>query len=179
MWKLLPANINYLISRVSEHTESEYTKKEQNDMEVRFINTRLMISKIDRDKIFLGMGPVTEYQSPKVAEMKGNTADIAWSGVIFYWGFIGLSIFALIFLFSSFQAFNFFMKFDGITSDLALMLLLFIISQFIDSFDSWTFLSAHGVAVGLWYFALMSALPKLYKRNQIVEIKNSLAPVYS
>jgi hypothetical protein len=179
MWKLLPANINYLISRVSEHTESEYTKKEQNDMEVRFTNTRLMISKIDRDKIFLGMGPVTEYQSPKVAEMKGNTADIAWSGVIFYWGFIGLSIFALIFLFSSFQAFNFFMKFDGITSDLALMLLLFIISQFIDSFDSWTFLSAHGVAVGLWYFALMSALPKLYKRNQIVEIKNSLAPVYS
>ena len=179
MWKLLPANINYLISRVSEHTESEYTIKEQNDMEVRFTNTRLMISKIDRDKIFLGMGPVTEYQSPKVTEMKGNTADIAWSGVIFYWGFLGLSIFVLIFLFSSFQAFNFFMKFDGVTSDLALMLLLFIISQFIDSFDSWTFLSAHGVAVGLWYFALMSALPKLHKRNQIVEIKNSLSPVYS
>jgi len=148
-------------------------------MEVRFTNTRLMISKIDRDKIFLGMGPVTEYQSPKVTEMKGNTADIAWSGVIFYWGFLGLSIFVLIFLFSSFQAFNFFMKFDGVTSDLALMLLLFIISQFIDSFDSWTFLSAHGVAVGLWYFALMSALPKLHKRNQIVEIKNSLSPVYS
>lgn len=179
LWKLLPANINYLISRVSEHTESEYTIKEENDMEVRFTNTKLMIAKIDRDKIFLGMGPVTEYQSPKVAEMKGNTADIAWSGVIFYWGFIGLSIFVLIFLFSSFQAFNFFMKFEGITSDLALMLLLFIISQFIDSFDSWTFLSAHGVAVGLWYFALMSALPRLHKRNQIAEIKNTLAPVYS
>lgn len=179
MWKLLPANINYLISRVSEHTESEYTVKEPNDMEVRFTNTKLMISKIDRDKIFLGMGPVTGYQSPKVTEMKGNTADIAWSGVIFYWGFIGLTIFVLLFLFSSMQAFNFFMKFDSITSDLALMLLLFIISQFIDSFDSWTFLSAHGVAVGLWYFALMSALPKLNKRNRIAEIENTLSPVYS
>ncbi len=179
MWKLLPANINYLISRVSEHTESEYTIKEPNDMEVRLINTKLMISKIDRDKILLGMGPVTENQSPKVTDMKANTADTAWSGVIFYWGFIGLSIFFMIFLFSSIQAFNFFLKFDGITSDLALMLLLFIISQFIDSFDSWTFLSAHGVAVGLWYLALMTALPKIHQRNQIVEVKNTLSPAYS
>ena len=178
MSKLLPVNMNYLLSRVSEHTESQYTLKEPNDMDVRLTNTKLMISKIDRDKKLLGMGPITEKQSPKVTEMKGNTADTAWSGVIFYWGFIGLSLFFLIFLFSSIQAFNFYMKIDGVTSDLALMLFLFIISQFIDSFDSWTFLSGHGIAIGLWYFAVLSALPKINNSNEFVKSKNTLTPMY-
>lgn len=179
MSKLLPGNINYLLSRVSEHTESQYTLKEPNDMDVRFSNTQLMISKIDRDKKMLGMGPVTEKQSSKVTEMKNNTADVAWSGVIFYWGFIGLSLFVLIYLFSSIQAFNFFMKFDGITSDLALILLLYIISQFIECFVSWTFLSGHGIAIGLWYFAVLSTLPKINNNNQFAEGKDTLAPIYS
>ena len=179
MSKLLPANINYLMARISEHTESQYTLKEPNDMDVRFTNTGIMISKIDRDKRMLGMGPITEKQSSKVAEMKQNTADVAWSGVIFYWGFIGLSLFVLIYLFSTIQAFNFYMKFDDITSDLALMLFLYIISQFIESFVSWTFLSGHGVAIGLWYFALLSALPKLQNNYEFVEVKNTLSTIYS
>jgi hypothetical protein len=179
MLKLLPANINYLLSRISEHTESQYTLKESNDIDVRLANTKLMISKIERDKKLLGMGPITDEQSPKVIEMKGNTADIAWSGVIFYWGFIGLSVFVLIFLFSSIQAFNFYIKFEGTTSDLALLLLLYIISQFIDSFVSWTFLSGHGIAIGLWYFALLSALPKIHNNDKFIESKKTLTPIYS
>jgi hypothetical protein len=151
MSRLMPANTNFLLSRISEHTNSQYTENGPNDMDVRFTNTANVISKIDRDKKLLGMGPVTKAQGPKFVEMQANTADIAWSGVIFRWGFIGLSLFVLIYIFSSFQAFNFFIKSEGIISDLGLMLLLYIISQFIESFVSWTFLSGHGLATGFWY----------------------------
>ena len=176
MSRFMPANTNFLMSRISEHTNSQYTEKEPNDLDVRFTNTANVISKIDRDKKLLGMGPATKVQAKKVDEMQSNTADIAWSGVIFRWGFIGLALFLLIFIFSSFRAFNFFMKSEGIASDLALMLLLYIISQFIECFVSWTFLSAHGLAIGFWYFAILSALPALDKTNKLVPDKEKLAP---
>jgi hypothetical protein len=166
MSKFMPANTNYLLSRIEENTQSEYTVKEPNDMDVRFKNTSNVISKIDQDKKLLGMGPVTKDQSAKVDEMQANTADIVWSGVIFRWGFIGLALFILIYLFSTFKAFNFFMKSNGIVSDLALMLLLYIISQVIEGFVSWTFLSGHGLAIGLWYFAVLSALSTFNKASR-------------
>ena len=169
--KFLPANINYLLSRVSEQTDSNYTTGEPNDMDARIKNTKLVISNIDPGKKLFGMGPITQEQSSKIAEMKDNTADIVWSGVIFYWGYIGLLLFVLIYLYCSVQAFKFFMKFDGITSDLALILLLYIISQFLDGFVSWTFLSGHGIATGLWYFSLLSALPKIKDNWEISKVK--------
>lgn len=173
MSKLLPANTNYLKHRIAEQTKSQYTRKETNDLDIRFINTGIMISQLDRDKKLLGMGPVTKIQSPKVEEMRATTADMAWAGVIFYWGFIGLLFFALMYVFSFFQAFNFFLKSEGVISDLALMLLLCFISQFIESFVSWTFLSGHGFTIGLWYFALLSALPVLDKINKLNGSKNT------
>jgi hypothetical protein len=176
MSKFMPANTNYLLSRISEHTESQYTQKEPNDMDVRFTNTAEVISQIDRNKKLFGIGPVTKTQSSKVIEMQANTADIAWSGVIFRWGFIGLGVFILIFIFSSFRAFNFFIKSYGIRSDLALLILLVIISQFIECFVSWTFLSGHGLAIGLWYFAVLSALPVFNKKNAVANNNNPYAP---
>jgi hypothetical protein len=164
MSRFMPANTNYLLSRIEEHTQSQYTVKEPNDMDVRFTNTANVISKIDRNKKLLGMGPVTKSQSEKFADMQGNTADIAWSGVIFRWGFIGLAVFLMIYLFSSFHAFNLFIKCQGTVSHLALMALLYIMSQFIESFVSWTFLSGHGLAIGFWYFAVLSTLPR-FKNN--------------
>lgn len=176
MSKLLPANTNYLLSRIHEQTKSQHTLREPNDLEIRFINTADMISKIDRDKKLLGMGPVTKLQAPKIVEMQATTADMAWAGVILHWGFIGLALFFLIYIFSFFQAFRFFLKSDGIISDLALMLLLYIIAQFIESWVSWTFLSGHGFTIGLWYFAVLSALSVLNKTNKLVAGKGSCAP---
>lgn len=178
MFKLLPTNMAYLMSRISEHTERQYTVKEPNDLDVRFTNTAVTISTIDHDKKLLGMGPVTKAQVAKVEDMQGTTADMAWSGVIFRWGFIGLALFGLIYVFSFLRAFNFFMKSDGIVSDLALMLLLYIISEFIESFVSWTFLSGHGLAIGLWYFALLSALSALNKKNTRVDENRYIPNLY-
>jgi len=176
MSRLMPANTNYLLSRISEHTESQYTQKEPNDLDVRFTNTADVIAKIDRNKKLLGMGPLTKFQSSKVDEMQANTADIAWSGVIFRWGFIGLGVFILIYIFSSLHAFIFFMKSDGVISDLALLVLLVIISQFVECFVSWTFLSGHGLAIGLWYFSLLSALPALNKKSKSLSERSGYAP---
>jgi len=177
--KLLPANMAFLMSRISEHTETQYTLKEPNDLDVRFTNTAIMISQIDGDKKLLGMGPVTKIQATKVDEMQGTAADMAWSGVIFRWGFIGLTLFGLIYIFSSFRAFNLFIKSNGIISDLALMLLLYIIAQFIESWVSWTFLSGHGLAIGFWYFAVLSALCGFNKTNTFVVDKNGYSPSLS
>lgn len=173
--KLLPANMAFLMSRISEHTERQYTIKEPNDLDVRFTNTAMVITQIDPDKKLLGMGPVTKIQAGKINDMQANTADMAWSGVIFRWGFIGLALFILIYIFSSFYAFNLFMKSHVIISDLALMVLLYIISQLIESFVSWTFLSGHGLAIGLWYFAILSALARFNTSNYL-ENKAEYAP---
>lgn len=171
MVKLLPANIAFFMSRISEHTDSQYTIKEPNDMDVRFTNTGIVISQINSDQKLLGMGPITKIQASKVDQMQANTADIVWSGVIFRWGFLGLTLLILIYIFATFYAYNFFIRCDGIISDLALILLLYIISQFVESFISWTFLSGHGIAIGLWYFALLSSLSTL-KTSQGVIDKN-------
>lgn len=170
--KLLPANVNYLLSRITEHTDSQYTTKEPNDMEFRLTNSLDVISKMDYDKKILGMGPVTEFQSSKILEMKQNTADTVWSGVILHWGFVGLAIFILIYFVSGLKAFNYFMKNQGVISDFALMILLYIISQFIEGFVSWTFLSGHGVTIGLWYFALLSYIPILKNYEKALVRKN-------
>lgn len=164
MSRFMPANMNYLLSRISEHTESKYTEKEPNDMNVRFTNTSSVISKIDRNHKLLGIGPLTEFQDANVLEMQANTADIVWSGIILRWGFIGLALFIIIYLFSSFHSFNLYLNSDGVISDFALFLLLYIISQTIEGFVSWTFLSSHGWAIGLWYFSLLSSL-STYKKT--------------
>lgn len=178
MIKLLPANMNYLISRITEHTGSDYTDREPNDMDVRLINTLEVISKMAPDERMLGVGPVTESQSSKILEMNQNTADTVYSGIILRWGFIGLTIFILIYLMSTLQAFHLFMTSKGVLSDLSLMLFLYIISQFIEGFVSWTFLSKSGVTTGLWYFALLSCIPIFKKYEKSLVKKNERAKEY-
>jgi hypothetical protein len=104
------------------------------------------------------MGSVTESQISWVPEMDLATSDMVWTGVIFRWGFFGLFLFILLYIFSLTKAFFFYLKSNGVLSDLALMFILFIFSQIIEGFVSWTFLSAHGFTTGLWYFAMLSAL---------------------
>ncbi len=156
--KLLPANTKYLMNRFAEIKESKSYYEEPDNLEVRFINTGIIISNIDGTKKMLGMGSVSEKQLPWVTDMKQTTADMVWTGVIFRWGIVGLILFILLYFFSIISAFNFYMKSEGVLSDLALLFLLYIISQIIESFVSWTFMSGHGFAIGLWYFAMLSAL---------------------
>jgi hypothetical protein len=155
--KLLPANTKFLIGRFTELTQSSPTSG-PNNMEYRFIMTNLVVSNMDEGKRVLGMGPVTENQESWVRQMKATTSDMVWTGVIFRWGFVGFILFILLNIFSIIKAFLIFMKSEGVISKLALIFLLFIISQLFQSIIDWTFLSGHGFAIGLWYFAMLSAL---------------------
>jgi hypothetical protein len=157
MSKVLPTNTNYLLSRFTELKQSSVTS-EPNNLEYRFLMTGIIISSIDDNKKILGMGSVTENQISWVPDMDLATSDMVWAGVIFRWGFVGLMLFILLYIFSLTKAFFFYLKSEGVLSDLALLFILFIISQIIESFVSWTFLSAHGFTTGLWYFAMLSAL---------------------
>ena len=155
--KILPANTEYFLNRFNELSKVSATSG-PNNLEYRFIMTGIIVSNMDNDKKIIGMGPVSENQIPGVNQMKATTADMVWTGVIFRWGYIGLILFILIFILSIIKAFFFYMRSDGILANLALFILLYIISQIIESFVSWTFMSAHGLATGLWYFAVLSAL---------------------
>ena len=165
--KILPANTKYFMNRFSELSETSATSG-PNNIEYRFLMTRIIISNIEEDKKILGMGPVTENQLPLVRPMRQATSDMVWAGVIFRWGFAGFIFFILLYSFSVVKAYYFFMNANGVLSDLALMLLLFIISQIIESFVSWTFMSGHGFTTGLWYFALLSALLGFNKENELL-----------
>ena len=98
--------------------------------------------------------------------MKLTTSDMVWAGVTYRWGFLGLVIFIFLYGLSAIQAYKIFMNKDkSVMTDLALVLLLFIISQMIESFVSWTFMSAHGYVIDLWYFAVLSTLVGKNKQN--------------
>jgi hypothetical protein len=155
--KFLPANTEYFMDRFNELSKSS-SVDEPNSLEYRFLMTGTIISQIDADNKMLGMGSVTEKQLPLVTDMERTTSDMVWTGVIFRWGIVGLILFILLYFYSIIRAFNFFMKSDGILSDLGLFFLLYIISQIIESFFSWTFMSGHGFTIGLWYFAMLSTL---------------------
>lgn len=166
MAKLLPANTTYLMSRFSDLSESSYTYKEPNTLEIRFMYTKEVLRKIDQYKMVFGMGPLTEIQSEGVVEMKAATADMVWVGVIYRWGLVGLGIFVCLYLFTLFKSFIIFIKSESNLSNLALVLFLYTISQILESFVSWTFLSGHGITIGLWYFAVMTALLGFQKADQ-------------
>jgi hypothetical protein len=110
------------------------------------------------EKNITGVGPVTEIQFHGAEDINDTTADMVWTGVVFRWGYIGLGLFILLYLISAFNAFNLFMRNTGILSQFGLLLLLVIISQMIEGFTSWTFLNPGHFALGLWYFAVLSAL---------------------
>jgi hypothetical protein len=166
--KLLPANTAFLLNRFTELKQSSATSG-PNNLEYRFIMTDLVISNMDENKKFLGMGPVTENQLSMVRQMKAATADMVWTGVIFRWGYIGLILFILINIFSVVKAYSIFMNSEGVISNLALIFLLYIISQIIQSFIDWTFMSGHGFAIGLWYFAMLSALSGFKLKAELAE----------
>ena len=168
--KFLPANTKYFMNRFSELSETSATSG-PNNIEYRFIMSRIIISNMEEDKKIFGMGPVTENQLSLVRPMRQTTADMVWTGVIFRWGFVGLIIFILLYIFSISKAYIFYMKDEGVLSDLALLFLLFIISQIIESFVSWTFMSGHGFATGLWYFAMLSALVGFYENKELSDTK--------
>jgi hypothetical protein len=166
--KFFPLNTEYLMHRFSDLTQSSASRGEPNDLAFRFTNTEEVISKIDRNKKTLGMGPITKAQSAQVPNMEQTTSDMVWTGVIFRWGILGMILFGLIYIFSTFNAFRFFMTTEGILSDLGLLFLIYIISQIVESFVSWTFLSGHGWATGLWYFAMLYALIGFNKKEILV-----------
>jgi hypothetical protein len=163
--KLLPANTQFFLNRFSELKQTSATS-DPNNIEFRFQMTGLIVSSMDADKKILGMGPVTENQVSWVRAMRATTADMVWTGVIFRWGFVGLILFILLYLFSGFSAFNYYMKSDGVLSDLGLLFLLYVFSQIIESFVSWTFMSGHGFATGLWYMGMLSALIGISKNEE-------------
>ena len=163
--KVFPTNTNYIISRFSEITNPQLAKG-PNNLDVRWIMSRNVISNIDEEKKIIGMGSVTKYQTYWAVLMKEALADMVWTGVIFRWGFVGLVLFIFLYIYSLFKAFILFMKSDGVVSDLALLVLLYLFSQIIESFIDWIFMSEHGYATGLWYFAILSVLLG-YKKNEV------------
>jgi hypothetical protein len=168
--KIFPANTQYFLDRFSEITTPKLSN-EPNNLDVRFSNTGIIISNIPDSKKLLGMGSVTENQLPWVSYMRLITADMVWTGVIFRWGFIGLIFFILLYVYGLVKAFFIFMKSDGIVADLSLIFMIYIFSQVIQSFIDWTFMSGHGFAIGLWYFAFVSALIGFNKNKELATEK--------
>jgi hypothetical protein len=155
--KFFPASTNYFFYRFKELKQRPYDQS-SNSLLYRFARTSEIINRIDEDKLPLGYGPATSTQESSVYNMEITTHDLVWTGVVFRWGFIGLVLFVLLYLVSIFKAFSLFIKRDDILSKLALLFLLVIVSQFIESFISSTFLSSDRYAMGLWYIAILSSL---------------------
>lgn len=155
--KILPAKSKYFMDRFNELSSPSSTQ-DPNNLEFRFMKTGEVILGMDANAKVLGMGPVTEKQISIVPDMLLATSDMVWTGVIFRWGFVGLLLFALLYGFSLIKSYQLFMKNDGLIAIFALFFFIYSISEILESFVSWTFLSEHGFVTGLWYFAGLSWL---------------------
>lgn len=161
----LPAKTNYFISRFRELDKNSSDAAESNNLIYRFQNTQDVISRIDQDKLIVGHGPITEIQMPYVAIMRLTTSDMAWTGVVFRWGYLGLALFSLLFIGSIVKSYLLFIRTEGLVSQLALLCLLTIFAQLIECFTSWTFMSPNRFAMGLWYFGVFSAISLTNKKQ--------------
>ena len=162
--KIFPTGIAYFFGRFAELTSSSSSSGDPNDLEFRFSNLGSIISHMDENGKIFGMGSATEKQVPLFTDMKAITADMVWTGVIFRWGFVGVILFAVLYIISIIRALIFYFDTEGILSNLALLFLMYVFSQIIESFVSWTFLSGHGFTIALWYFAMLSAILVFRKR---------------
>ncbi|MEO9147291.1 MAG: O-antigen ligase family protein, partial [Ginsengibacter sp.] len=133
--KIFPVKSKYFMDRFTE-LSTPSTTQDPNNLQYRFMRTGNIISSMGTDKKIFGMGPVTANQYSSYAEMGFATSDMVWAGVIFRWGFAGLALFILLYIFSLIYTFRFFMRSDGILSYLALFLFIYIFSQIVESFVS-------------------------------------------
>ncbi len=155
--KIFPTNAQYFQDRFRELTE-ERSPYQINSLEYRIERTAGVVESIDAGKIIFGMGPVTEDQEPSVPAMKSITSDMVWTGVAYRWGLIGVVAFILLYVYAFLKSYKIFVKSTGLISLMALMFMIILISQFLEGITSWTFLSGHGYATGLWYFAMVAVL---------------------
>jgi len=155
--RFMPASTEYFLARFTEMKNSP-ADEESNTLIYRFIKTGEVFEKVETNEAFLGYGPITKYQLPYVEVMEAITADMVWSGVVFRWGYTGLFLFILLYSAAIIHAFRIYIREEGLRSKLALVLLLLIITQVLEGFTSWTFLSPNRYALGLWYFGFLSAL---------------------
>lgn len=155
--KIFPANAQYFQDRFRELTE-ERSPYQINSLEYRIERTAGVVESIDAGKIIFGMGPVTEEQEPLVPAMKSITSDMVWTGVAYRWGLIGVVVFILLYVFAFLKSYRIFVKSTGLVSHMALMFMIILVSQILEGITSWTFLSGHGYATGLCYFAMVAVL---------------------
>ena len=170
--QFLPDKVKYFEERVTSLKKNP-NDEDANTLLIRFKRTGEIFRKMGSEKIIAGLGPVTDVQYHGASSVDDTTADMVWTGVVFRWGYIGLIIFALLYLVSLARAYSLFMNSEGILSQLGLLFMLVIISQILESFTSWTFLNPGHFALGLWYFAFLSALIGFDKRLDS-QIENSL-----
>ena len=162
--KIFPTNAQYFQDRFRELTE-ERSPYQINSLEYRIERTAGVVESIDAGKIIFGMGPVTEDQEPSVPVMKSITSDMVWTGVAYRWGIIGIVVFILLYVYAFLKSYRIFVKSTGLVSHMALMFMIILVSQILEGITSWTFLSGHGYATGLWYFAMVAVLEnKVYRQ---------------
>jgi len=171
--RLFPDKFEYFAERIV-NLKRDPTDEKSNTMLIRFTNTGEIFHKLGPDKTLVGAGPVTEVQYLGTEEINDASADMVWTGVVFRWGYIGLGFFILLYLVGLLKAFSLFMRSDGVLSKFGLVLFLTIVSQVGESFASWTFLNPGHLPMGLWYFAVLSALSGFNKRDvvQIEKVHN-------
>lgn len=153
----LPANTKYFLGRFEEMKDSP-RDEESNTLVYRFVKTGEIFEQIDADKALIGFGPVTQTQIPWVETMKATTADMAWAGVVFRWGYLGLILIGLTYIVSLYKTYQLFMQNEGIISSLGMVMFLVIVSQIIEGFTSYTFMARDRFAMGLWYIGISAAL---------------------
>ena len=168
--RFLPDKLNYFEDRVM-NLKQDPNDENSNTLLIRFNRTDEIFHRMGDDKRIIGTGPVTEIQYHGASDIDDTTADMVWTGVVFRWGYIGLGFFILLYVISAVKAFNLFMKNTGILSQFGLLLFLVIISQMLESFTSWTFLNPGHFALGLWYFAFLSALMG-FSKEYTLEFEN-------
>ena len=155
---ILPKNSTFLFTRIEPYLQKG-NLLQQGTLSIRYIwiqNTWLLISQ--NDNVLLGNGFLGEQIDPGNLQISLWTADTVWVDVLYQMGVIGVLLFLSLYILWGMRALGVYFNSSGEQQFFGLVFFLMIIAEFVTGFSTWTFLDPRGYVLGLWYFAVLSAV---------------------
>ena len=152
---VLPVDSQYFAQRLQELSKPLNGGRVAN-WSTRVNRLPLVEKSVARSDLLFGVGYPTP--APQMATLVDRwSADMAWIGILYRFGVVGVALFGLMFAGFGARAYRLFRSKRGEASYLALAYLITVALTFFMSFREWTFMVPLVFPMGLWLFAFMSA----------------------
>jgi hypothetical protein len=152
----LPVQTRFLVSRFQEFTEiSKIPQK--NNFQYRIGNFQKTMELIRENDLLFGKGFPDPGMDTHAVTIANQTADIAWVGILYKTGVVGIVLFVSLFILFGVRALRLYFSSSGQAEVMGLIFFCLIVATVLESINSWVFMDPRKYVLGLWFLAFLSA----------------------